>query len=406
MPWRQLVDEAERAVVVAGADPVEHGDCDARRPSGSPARFSHDDATLEPAAPDLELDVRARRRAAGSGCTSRGDLAVDAEQLVAGGQPGARGRRAGRDRDDAGGRTSAVGVYGVTGPGPSLRVPAARWPSTRCCSPSRGASAPASRWRSRRSRGWCAPSSRPCTATTRSSTTGSWSTASASLGVVFVDDVDEVPGGRPLMLSAHGSAPEVVAAARARGRFVVNAVCPLVTKVHHEAKVRAGKGYTILYVGHEGHDEAVGTLAVAPDAIRPGRARGRGRRRWPLATPNSRRAARPDHAVPPRLGRASPSGRAERFPELWTARAQRPLLRHDEPAGGAGRDRRTAPTPSSSSGRANSSNTLALEKVAREAGLPARAAGRRPRRARPRRPRPAPSASPPGRARPRTSSRP
>ena len=48
----------------------------------------------------------------------------------------------------------------------------------------------------------------------------------------------------------------------------MNAVCPLVTKVHHEAKVRAGKGYTILYVGHAGHDEAVGTLAVAPDAIR------------------------------------------------------------------------------------------------------------------------------------------
>src|SRR2546425_8921501 len=88
------------------------------------------------------------------------------------------------------------------------------------------------------------------------------------LGVVFVDDVDDVPADAPLMLSAHGSAPEVVAAARSRGRFVVNAVCPLVTKVHHEARVRAQKGYTILYVGHAGHDEAVGTLAVAPDAIR------------------------------------------------------------------------------------------------------------------------------------------
>jgi 4-hydroxy-3-methylbut-2-enyl diphosphate reductase len=87
-------------------------------------------------------------------------------------------------------------------------------------------------------------------------------------GVVFVDSVDEVPAGAPLMLSAHGSAPEVVAAARERGRFVVNAVCPLVTKVHHEAKVRAQKGYTILYVGHAGHDEAEGTLAVAPAAMR------------------------------------------------------------------------------------------------------------------------------------------
>src|SRR5262249_51394863 len=87
------------------------------------------------------------------------------------------------------------------------------------------------------------------------------------LGVVFVDDVDEVPEGAPLMLSAHGSAPEVVAMARSRDRFVVNAVCPLVTKVHHEAKVRADKGYTVLYVGHAGHDEAVGTLAVARDAM-------------------------------------------------------------------------------------------------------------------------------------------
>ena len=89
-----------------------------------------------------------------------------------------------------------------------------------------------------------------------------------NLGVIFVDDIDDVPEGAPLMLSAHGSAPEIVSAAQAKDRFVVNAVCPLVTKVHHEAKVRAEKGYTILYVGHAGHDEAVGTLAVAPDSIR------------------------------------------------------------------------------------------------------------------------------------------
>src|SRR5256886_2123655 len=90
------------------------------------------------------------------------------------------------------------------------------------------------------------------------------------LGVVFVDDVAEVPPGAPLMLSAHGSAPEVVAAARASGGVVINAVCPLVTKVHHEVKVRAGKGYTVVYVGHEGHEEAVGTVAVAPESVRLG----------------------------------------------------------------------------------------------------------------------------------------
>ncbi len=88
------------------------------------------------------------------------------------------------------------------------------------------------------------------------------------LGVVFVDDVADVPDGAPLMLVGHGTAPEVVAAARARGGIVVDAVCPLVTKVHHEVKVRANKGYTVLYIGHEGHDEAVGTMAVAPDSVR------------------------------------------------------------------------------------------------------------------------------------------
>ena len=87
------------------------------------------------------------------------------------------------------------------------------------------------------------------------------------MGVVFVDSIDEVPEGRPIMLSAHGSAPDVVAAARARGSYVVDSVCPLVTKVHHEVKVRAGKGYSIVYVGHEGHEEAVGTMAVAPGSI-------------------------------------------------------------------------------------------------------------------------------------------
>jgi len=86
-------------------------------------------------------------------------------------------------------------------------------------------------------------------------------------GVIFVDDVEEVPPGAPLMLSAHGSAPEVVDAARQNDRIVVDAVCPLVTKVHHELKVRARKGYEVLYVGHAGHEEAVGTMAVAPEAV-------------------------------------------------------------------------------------------------------------------------------------------
>ena len=85
-------------------------------------------------------------------------------------------------------------------------------------------------------------------------------------GVVFVDDIGEVPPGRPVMLSAHGSAPEVVEAAEAGAAVMVDAVCPLVTKVHHEVRQMATKGYDIIYVGHEGHDEAIGAMAEAPAA--------------------------------------------------------------------------------------------------------------------------------------------
>jgi 4-hydroxy-3-methylbut-2-en-1-yl diphosphate reductase len=87
------------------------------------------------------------------------------------------------------------------------------------------------------------------------------------VGVVFVDDISVVPEGAPVMLSAHGSAPEVVEAARDRAAVVIDAVCPLVTKVHHEVRTMSSKGFDIIYVGHQGHDEAVGTVAEAPEAI-------------------------------------------------------------------------------------------------------------------------------------------
>ena len=103
------------------------------------------------------------------------------------------------------------------------------------------------------------------------------------------------------MLSAHGSAPEVVEAARARGSYVVDSVCPLVTKVHHEVKVRAGKGYRIVYVGHDGHEEAVGTMAVAPDAIDRVESVEEVEALDDIEPAGG--AARPDHAVAPRLGR-------------------------------------------------------------------------------------------------------
>src|SRR3954451_13043360 len=87
------------------------------------------------------------------------------------------------------------------------------------------------------------------------------------LGVVFVDDVADVPPGAPLMLSAHGSAPEVVEAARAGGGVVVDARCRVVPTIPHEVKVGSGKGFSFLSAGQEGHHEAVGTMAVAPESI-------------------------------------------------------------------------------------------------------------------------------------------
>lgn len=80
------------------------------------------------------------------------------------------------------------------------------------------------------------------------------------LGVVFVDDVSEVPSGMPLLLSAHGSAPSIAAS---HDGVVVDAVCPLVAKVHRELRTRAAEGRQVVYVGHEGHDEAVAAMAVA-----------------------------------------------------------------------------------------------------------------------------------------------
>jgi 4-hydroxy-3-methylbut-2-en-1-yl diphosphate reductase len=187
------------------------------------------------------------------------------------------------------------------------------------------------------------------------------------LGVVFVDDLDAVPAGAPLMLSAHGSAPEVVAAAQEHDRFVVNAVCPLVTKVHHEAKVRANKGYTILYVGHAGHDEAVGTLAVAPDAMRL------------VEHDTDLGAAIATVEDPERVALLAQTTLAlhdwegimdqarDRFPTLWTA------TRDDLCFATTNRQAALRVVAADADavvviGSANSSNTLALAKVAADAG--------------------------------------
>jgi len=184
------------------------------------------------------------------------------------------------------------------------------------------------------------------------------------LGVVFVDTIDEVPDGAPLMLSAHGSSPEVVAAARANGGFVIDAVCPLVTKVHHEVKVRAGKGYSIVYVGHEGHDEAVGTMAVAPEAVHLVETEADVAA---LATPEGPVALLAQTTLSHQDWAGVLDAARERFPDVWvpgrsdlcfaTTNRQAALI-----------EIATRADAIVVIGSANSSNTVALEKVARGVG--------------------------------------
>lgn len=185
-----------------------------------------------------------------------------------------------------------------------------------------------------------------------------------ALGVRFVDDVRDAPEGSPIMLSAHGSPPDVVRAAQERGSVVVDSVCPLVTKVHHEVKVRAGKGYRIVYVGHEGHEEAVGTMAVAPDSISRVESVDEVDRLPEFAEPVALLAQTT-------LSHRDWDGVAmrvkERFPDVWTPGRSDLCFattnRQAALAELAGRCDAIVVI-----GSANSSNTLALEKLARQSG--------------------------------------
>ncbi len=86
-------------------------------------------------------------------------------------------------------------------------------------------------------------------------------------GAIFVDELSDVPEGATAIFSAHGVSPAVYEAARARRLRVIDATCPLVTKVHVEATRFAREGYTLLLIGHEGHEEVEGTMGEAPEAI-------------------------------------------------------------------------------------------------------------------------------------------
>src|SRR3954447_13242508 len=86
-------------------------------------------------------------------------------------------------------------------------------------------------------------------------------------GTVFVESLEEVPEGSPLLYSAHGVSPQIREQARRRKLRAIDATCPLVTKVHLEAIKYATEGYTIILIGHEGHDEVIGPMGEAPDRM-------------------------------------------------------------------------------------------------------------------------------------------
>ena len=131
-------------------------------------------------------------------------------------------------------------------------------------------------------------------------------------GAVFVEELHEVPSGARAIFSAHGVAPSVRREAKERKLDVIDATCPLVTKVHLEAVRFARDGYSIVLIGHKDHDEVIGTLGEVPDAQSPGGDRGR---RGP---PRSARShARPlpdaDHPEPGRNTSTSSSGSSSAF---------------------------------------------------------------------------------------------
>ena len=86
-------------------------------------------------------------------------------------------------------------------------------------------------------------------------------------GAIFVDSLEDVPFGSNLLFSAHGISPQIREQARERDLYAIDATCPLVTKVHLEAVRYAKEGFTILLIGHEGHDEVIGTMGEAPTSM-------------------------------------------------------------------------------------------------------------------------------------------
>ncbi|MFA5786342.1 MAG: 4-hydroxy-3-methylbut-2-enyl diphosphate reductase [Actinomycetota bacterium] len=188
------------------------------------------------------------------------------------------------------------------------------------------------------------------------------------MGAVFVEELEEVPPGATVVFSAHGVAPGVYGEAALRGLRVVDATCPLVTKVHAEARKFAAGGYQIILIGHDGHEEVVGTMGEAPESVHL------------VATP--RQADRLDLADPRRVAYLSQTTLSvdetaevvavlrSRFPGI-----QAPL-RNDICYATQNRQAAVKALAERSEvilvvGAANSSNSNRLVEVARQAGRPA-----------------------------------
>ena len=188
-----------------------------------------------------------------------------------------------------------------------------------------------------------------------------------SKGAVFVEEETEVPEGAVVVLSAHGVAPEVYANSRVRGLEVIDATCPLVTKVHVEARRFAAAGDTIVLIGHAGHEEVVGTTGQAPERTilvqSPEEAR-----TVEVPDPENLSLPHPDHPVRRRDER-DPRDPPRAVPRDPGPAARGHLLRDPEPAGRGQGDRPRVDVVLVI-GSTNSSNSNRLAEVARELGTP------------------------------------
>ena len=148
-------------------------------------------------------------------------------------------------------------------------------------------------------------------------------------GAIFVDDEHEAPEGATIVFSAHGVAPSVHAPLPARGHNMIDATCPLVTKVHVQARRYAADGYTVILIGHAGHEEVVGTMGEAPDrscSSRTSPTQRRSSSRRTRGSPTSRRrrcrSTRPARSSP-RSAAASPTIHAPKKEDICYATSNR-----------------------------------------------------------------------------------